>query len=127
MATLRASAPIMRPAPVTAAVILSVVLIIANFAGLFLPANGQSVPLIVIILSVVPGVAGIPAALGLWQLRRWGYILTLVVTGVNAIAGIPGLPLGPTVVIKVFSVAMTLISVVILVLVTRPEARSAYQ
>jgi uncharacterized membrane protein (DUF2068 family) len=127
MATLHASAPITRPAPVVAAVVLSVVLIIANFAGFFLPANGQSVPLIVIILSVVPGLAGIPAAIGLWQLRRWGYFLTLVVTAINAIAGLPGLPLGPTVAIKVFSVAMTLVSIVILVLVTLPDSRRSYQ
>ncbi len=126
MATLRASAPLTRPMPVTLAVILSVLVVIANFAGFALPTGGEAVPLVVILGSIIPGVVGIPAAIGLWLLRRWGFILTVVGTAVNLLTALPGPFLGPTAAIKIFSVAMALASVAILVLVTRAEARRAY-
>jgi hypothetical protein len=126
MATLRASAPLTRPMSVVAAVILSVLVILANFAGFALPTSGEEVPLIVILGSLILGVAGIPAAIGLWLLRRWGYILTVIVTALNLFAAAPGPWLGPTAAIKIFSVAMAVASIAILVLATRPEARRAY-
>lgn len=47
-------------------------------------------------------------------------------TAANLLTALPGTFLGPTAVIRIFSVAMALVSVAILVLVTRPEARRAY-
>src|SRR6476469_2959876 len=126
MASLRASAPLARPMPVTVAVILSVLLVIGNFAGFALPTGGQDVPVFVIVSSIVLGVAGIPAAIGLWMLRKWGYILTLVVAALNVIFSIPGIPAGPTAAIKIFSAVFGIISIAIIVLVLRPEARRAY-
>src|SRR3954470_19114111 len=104
MATLRASAPLTRPVPVVAAVILSAILVVANFAGFPLPTGGESGPLIVVVQSIVLGVAGIPVAIGLWQLRRWGYIASIVVAALNLVFSIPGPWLAPTMAIKVFSV-----------------------
>lgn len=113
--------------PITLAVILSALVVIANVAGFALPTGGEVVPLVVILGSIIPGVAGIPAAIALWLLRRWGFILTGVVTAANLLTALPGPFLGPTAAIKIFSVAIALASVAILVLVTRPEARRAYQ
>jgi hypothetical protein len=127
MASLRASAPLARPTPVVIAVALSVLSIIGNFAGFALPTDGQDVPAIVVVSSIILGVAGIPAAIGLWMLRRWGFILTLTVTALNLLSGIPGIPAGPTAAIKIFSALFALVSIAILVLVTRPEARGAYE
>jgi hypothetical protein len=126
MASLRASAPLARPMPVTIAVILSVLNVIGNFAGFALPTDGADVPAIVVVSSIVLGVAGIPAAIGLWLLRKWGFILTLIVTVLNLLSAIPGIPAGPTAAIKVFSAVFALISIAIIVLVLRPEARRAY-
>lgn len=119
--------PAARPMPVTVAIVLSLVNIIGNFVGFALPTGGEAVPTIVIVSSIVLGVAGIPAVVGLWLLRRWGFILTLVVTALNLLSALPGIPAGPTAAIKVFSVVFALISVVIIVLVTRPEARRVYR
>lgn len=127
MATLRASAPVTRPMSVVIAVILSAILVVANFAGFALPSGGETPPLIVVVQSIVLGVAGIPVAIGLWQLRRWGYIASIVVAALNLVFTIPGPWLAPTMAIKVFSVAFGVASIAILVLVTRPEARRAYQ
>jgi hypothetical protein len=126
MASLRASAPLARPTIVTTAVALSVLLIVANLAGFALPTDGQSVPAFVVVSTIVLSVAGIPAAIGLWMLRRWGYILTLVVMALNLLTGLPGIPAGPTAAIKVFSALFAVVSAAIIVLATRPEARRAY-
>lgn len=127
MATLRASAPLTRPVSVVVAIILSVLVVVANFAGFALPSGGETAPLFVIVESIVIGVAGIPTAIGLWQLRRWGYISSIVVAALNFLFSIPGPWLAPTLAIKVFSVALGLASVAILVLVTRPDARRVYR
>jgi hypothetical protein len=127
MATLRASAPSARRVPVTLAVALSALLLAANLVAFALPTGGESVPAFVIASTIVLSAAGIPAAIGLWLLRRWGYLLTLVVMALNALTAIPGVPVGPTAAIKVFSALFALASVAIIVLVTRPEARRAYR
>jgi hypothetical protein len=123
----RASAPLARPVPIVTAVILSAILVVANFASFALPSGGESAPLIVVVQSIVLGVAGIPTAIGLWQLRRWAYIASIVVAALNLVFTIPGPWLAPTMAIKVFSVAFGVVSIAILVLVTRPEARRAYR
>lgn len=127
MASLRASAPLGRPMIVTLAVVISVLNVIGNFAGFALPTGGADVPVIVVISAIVLGVAGIPAASGLWMLRQWGFILTLVVAALNLLSAVPGIPAGPTAAIKVFSAVFALVSIAILVLVLLPEARRAYR
>jgi hypothetical protein len=127
MATLRASAPLTRPVPVVAAVILSALIVVANFAGFALPSGGETAPLIVVVQSIVLGIAGIPIAIGLWQLRRWGYIASIVVAALNLVFSIPGPWLAPTMAIKVFSVAFGVVSIAFLVVLTRPDARRAYR
>jgi hypothetical protein len=113
--------------PVAIAAVLSVLAVVGNLAGFALPTDGKSVPALVVIGTIVLSAAGIPAAIGLWMLRRWGYILTLVVMILNALTGIPGIPAGPTAAIKVFSAVFVLVSVAILVLATRPAPRRAYR
>jgi hypothetical protein len=127
MTSLSASSPRTRPPSVTGAVALSVLLVVANFAGFALPTGGEDVPQFVVISSIVLGLAGIPAAAGLWLLRRWGFVLTLIVTTLNLLTSIPGIPFGPTTAIKVFSTLFALVSIAILVLVLRPEVRHAYR
>ncbi len=45
----------------------------------------------------------------------------------NVLSGLPGIPVGPTTAIKVFSALFVVVSIVIIVLVTRPEARRVYR
>jgi hypothetical protein len=127
MSSLAAPASAARPLPVTLAVVLSVLLLVANLAGFALPTGEESVPAFVIISTIALSVAGVPAAIGLWLLRRWGYILTLVVMALNVLTSIPGIPAGPTAAIKVFSALFVLVSIAVIVLAARPEARRAYR
>jgi uncharacterized membrane protein (DUF2068 family) len=115
--------------PVTVAVVLSVLVIVLNFISPLLPqgTGDQQVPASVIVVGIVLGVLGVPAALGLWLLRRWGYIATLVVTAINLLLALPGIFAGPAAWIKALSAVFVLVCAAIIVLVTRPEARGAYR
>ena len=129
MASLSASAPAVRPLPVTLAVVLSVLLIIGNLASPALPqgAGEEQVPIVVIVLGVALGLVGIAAAVGLWLLRRWGMLLTLVVTALNLPASAPGVAFGPAPWIQVLAAVAVLACIAIIVLVLLPEARRAYR
>lgn len=99
--------------------------ILGTVAGFLLPTDGQEVPPIIAIGSVALAVAGIPAAVARWLLRRRGLILTLVVTVLNLLLTVSGIVLAPTVAIQTLSVVFALLYAAILVLVLRPDARRA--
>jgi uncharacterized membrane protein (DUF2068 family) len=114
--------------PVTIAVILSVLVIIGNFASPILP-NGSgedTVPTSVIVIGFVLAMIGIVAAIGLWLLRKWGMILTIVVMAINLLLAVPGIPFGPGMAVRVLSALFALVCAATIVLVLRPESRRAY-
>jgi len=106
------------------AVALSVIAVIANFATLAIPAD-EDIPTEVIVIAVVLGVIGIIAAVGLWILRRWGRILTIVVAVLNLLSALPGIAFAPEIAFKIISAAFVIISAYILYLMWRPEVRQA--
>ena len=83
-----------RPLPVTVAVVLLVILSLANLLSPVLPSEG--VPTFVIYLGVVLGVLGLIGAGGLWMLKRWALWLTIVVSVLNILSAAPGLAFAPT-------------------------------
>jgi hypothetical protein len=85
------------------------------------------VPTFVIILGVILGIVGIAAAVGLWQMRKWGMILTVVVSALNLLSAAPGIAFGPNVGIKILAAVGTLVPALIIVLVLLPESRRAYR
>jgi hypothetical protein len=118
-----------RPAAVTAAVVLSVIVIIGNVISPALPSGSgdEQVPTFVIVLGVVLGIVGIAAAIGLWQMRKWGMILTVVLMVLNLLSAAPGVAFGPGVGIKIFAAIGVIIPAVVIVLVLLPESRRAYR
>lgn len=122
------SASRIRPVPVTVAVVLSALVILTNFASPALPSGSgdNKVPTFVIVVGVVLALIGIVAAIALWQLRKWGMILTVVVSAVNLLLSAPGIVAGPYAWIKVLSAVFVLASAAIIVLVLLPDSRRAY-
>jgi O-antigen/teichoic acid export membrane protein len=127
--TLRAPAPSIRPLSITIAVIISVVIIIGNFASPILPngSGDEKVPTSVIVIGFVLAVIGIAAAVGLWMLRKRGAILTIVLSAINLLLAAPGIPFGPGTAVKLLSLVFTLLCAATIVLVLRPESRRAWQ
>ena len=129
MATWRAPAPLTRPQSVTLAVAFSVLVIIANFATPLLPSGSgdDKVPTFVVVIGIMLAVLGIPAVIGLWQLRKWGFIATIVVSAINLLLSAPGIAGAPNAATKAISGVFTLVSAAIIVLAARPDARRAYR
>ena len=85
-----------RPQPVTIAVVSLVLLSLLNFASpLFTSPQFQSpllqmdYPTIVLFLGIALGILGLLAAGGLWRLRRWGLLLTIIVSMLNILWAAP--------------------------------------
>lgn len=129
MASLSVPSARVRPVAVTVAVILSALLILGNLVAPALPSGSgdDKVPAFIIVLGVVLGVIGIAAAIGLWMLRKWGMILTVVITALNLLSSAPGVAAGPNTGIKILAGVSVLISAAIIVLVLLPESRRAYR
>ena len=129
MSSLSLPAPRARPVAVMVAVALSALLVLGNLASPALPsgAGEERVPQAAIAISLVLGAVGIVAAVGLWLLRRWGMIATVVVAALNLLFSLPGVPGAPTTWLKVLSGVGVLVSLAVLVLVLLPDARRAYR
>ena len=129
MSSLALAASRSRPIAVTLAVALSVLLVLGNLAGPLLPSGSgdSAVPAFIIILGVILGVIGVAAAVALWQLRRWGMILTIIISVVNLLSAAPGVLAGPNTGIKILAGVSVLVSAAVIVLALLPEARRAYR
>ena len=83
-------------------------------------------PVAVKVLSVVMGLLGLLAAYGLWNRKRWGMIVAIVVSAINALSGVPGLFVQPNLPATLAAGVGIAISLLIIVLTVLPSARAAY-
>jgi uncharacterized membrane protein (DUF2068 family) len=121
MATVRAPAPAARPMPVTIAAILLVLIILGSIVAPLLPSSEG-----VFVVAFVAALICIVALIGLWMLRKWGYIVTIIAAAINLLLS-AGDAFGSHAWIRVAGIVFVLMCAAIIVLVTRPEARRAYR
>ena len=122
MASHRVVAPSSRPQPVTVALVLFALVIIGNIVGPLLPSSDGE-----IVFGIVSALIGIVAASGLWRLRKWGCIASVVVAALNLLLDAPAIAVTSSTPAKVGAALSVLACFAIIVLVTRPEARRAYR
>ena len=118
----------MRPLPVTVAAILLVLLSLTNFPWLylFLFPGAEGPPAFFLYLGYVVGVVGLVAAVGLWMMKRWSFWLTIVVSVLNFLLGLPGVLFVPGVALKAFIAVTEIVAVLIVVLVMLPGSQRAF-
>ena len=118
----------MRPLPVTVAAILLVLLSLTDFPWLywFLFPGAEEPPAFILYLGYVVGVVGIVGAVGLWMMKRWSFWLTLVVSVLNFLLGLPGVLFAPGIALKAFIAVTEIVAVLIVVLVMLPGSRRAF-
>ena len=114
-----------RPTSLLIALGLLALLSLGNLVFLFVPGT-NNIPPAIVYSSVVAGVIGLVAAFGLWKARRWGMILTLIVSAFNILSAAPGLLVAPNPGLRVTAGVYVVMSVLIIVLVLLPSARQAY-
>lgn len=104
-----------------AAILLGLVSLISLATPLF-----DGPPLPVKVLMVVTGLVGLLATYGLWKAKRWGMIVAIIVSALNALSGAPGLIVQPNLPATIAAGVGVAISVLIIVLTVLPSARRAY-
>jgi hypothetical protein len=112
-----------RPQPVTIAVVLLALLSVLNFVSPFLPTD---YPTIVLFLGGALGVVGLLAAAGVWMLRRWGVLVTIVVSVLNILLAVPGIFVEPYATGKLLAGVTAVGFALIIVLVVLPTSRRAF-
>ena len=112
-----------RPQPVTIGIVLLVLLSLMNFVSPFLPTD---YPTIVLFLGTALGVVGLLAAAGLWMLRRWALLLTIIVSVLNVVLSVPGIVAEPHATGKLLAGVTTLGFALVVVLIMQSNARRAF-
>ncbi len=117
-----------RPAILTAAALLLALVSLSRFALVLSLFNSR--PLVINVIISLESLVGLIAVYGLWQTKRWGMIVALIISVLNILviapSLIPGLGIqSPPVGAIIGGVAFAL-SLLIIVLVVLPPARQAY-
>ncbi len=112
-----------RPVPVTVAVVLLALLSVLNSISPLLPTD---YPTMVLFLGGALGVVGLLAAAGLWQMRRWGLLLTIIVSVLNILLAAPGIFAEPHATGKLLAGVTTVGFALVIVLVMRSNSRRAF-
>jgi uncharacterized membrane protein (DUF2068 family) len=114
-----------RPTAIKVAVLFTILGALSTIPFFFLPGN-EDIPWGAQLFSVAGAIVSLIGAWGLWNLRRWGAILTFVVTLFNTITAIPGLIDRPSGWIVAGILILTPVGIAILVLIALPSSRRLY-
>ena len=110
-----------RPRSVNSALLILGLVIVLSGAGPLLPSSEGDIA-----FGVVSALIGLIAAAGLFALRRWGYVMTIVVAALTVLLDAPAVFVASTPFLKVTAAAIVIACVLIIFLVTQQEARDAY-
>jgi len=118
-----------RPQSVIVAAILLVLLSLFDFPWpwMLLFPGAEQPPAFVIYTGLVLGIVGLVVAVGLWMMKAWSYLATIIVCVLNLFSGAPGIVFGPTAGIRVLSAVLEVVALLIIVLVMRPSSRRALE
>jgi hypothetical protein len=111
-----------RPGILTAAAIILGLVSLLSLATPLLAGP----PLPVKVFAVVAGLIGLVAVYGLWNAKRWGMIVAIIVSALNALGAAPGLVVQPNLPALIGAGVTVALSVLIIVLTVLPSARAAY-
>jgi hypothetical protein len=114
-----------RPTLIKIAVFLTVLGAVSTIPFFFLPGN-EDIPWGAQLFSVAGAILSLIGAWGLWNLRRWGAILTFVVTLLNTITAIPAFIERPSDWIVAGVLILTPVGIALLVLIALPSSRRHY-
>ena len=86
---------------------------------------GDQPPFFIIVMSFGLGLLGLVSAYGVWRNQKWGVVLTILLSALNALSALPGLLFAPTFALQISAIFGVAISVVIIVLLLWPKSRLA--
>lgn len=105
-----------RSAALLTVLALLVLLGVGHLTVPFVP-DADKIPPLVRYGDVALGLVSLVAGFGLWNLQRWGIILTVIVAALNIVSAAPGMIAAPSLALQVVTVAYVVLSLLIIVLV----------
>jgi hypothetical protein len=108
-----------RPRPLIIGMVLLVLESLANILAVFFPGP----PAFIIWSSVVLGILGLIAVVGLWQRSRWALILAIVVLVLDVVTAAPGIFFAPNLGIQIAALVSVIAGVIAIALLLRPASR----
>jgi hypothetical protein len=115
------------PAVLNIAIILLILASLLFWETVFFRVDGGNPgPPVVVYGSVVLGVLGLVAALGIFSLKRWGMWLAIGVSVFSVLLGVGGIVYSYSPLTKGLCIVLVALYVLIIVLVVLPSARQAY-
>lgn len=116
-----------RPTTVSAAVLITVIMNVVSLPLFMVLPGSEDIPTAAIVLGLVAGAVSLISAWAMWNLRRWGAIVTFVLTLLNMLASLPAFGDPPSNwVIGAIAVSIPP-TIVALVLTAHPTSRRAYR
>lgn len=117
-----------RSTAVVSALILLVILGVGHLFVSFAP-GADKIPSVVVYGDVVLGILSLIAAFGLWNLKRWGVVLTFLVAALNIVSAGPGVVVAPNTGLRVVTAVYVLVSLLIigLLAISLGSKMSAYR
>jgi hypothetical protein len=122
-----------RPQPVTIAIVSLALLSLLNFISPLVTSPLYTAPLlqtdyptVVLFLGIALGVLGLLGAGGLWMLRRWGFLLSIIVSVLNILLAAPWLAVESQATGKLLAGVTAAGFALVLVLLMRPNSRRAF-
>jgi uncharacterized membrane protein len=112
-----------RPRALIIAIVLLVLLSLANIAFIAAPSDEDGIPKEVLYLGVVLGIVGLVAAFGLWKGKRWALLAAVVVLLLSILSAAPGLVFAPSTELWISAVVGIAVSLLNLVLLLLPASR----
>jgi hypothetical protein len=100
--------------------------ILVNVVGLllfFAPADDDP-PGAAMVIGIAFAVLALLGAWALWQRRRWGWWVTLVVTALTVLSAIPVFFIGPSAVLLIGNLLSIIIGVGVIVLLLRRDVKA---
>ena len=83
------------------------------------------IPPPVVMASVLVGLAGLAGAYGVWRLRRWGVIASVIILAITALLAAPGILFAPSAALHALATATVVLDVIAIALLVVPSSRRA--
>ncbi len=114
-----------RPMSLVVALALLALMGVGHLFVPFVP-DAAKIPAFVVYGDVVLGLIGLVAAIGLWRLKQWGLVLSLIILALNIVSAAPGMFAAPNVGLQVVTAVYALLSLVSIALLGLPSARTSF-
>ena len=111
----------LRPPTVNIAVALCLLNILGSLATMAAP-----IPRPIVYASVAPAVLGLAGAYGVWRLKRWGVVLSVMILVVTAVLAAPGIVFAPSVGLHAFAAVTVIVDLAAISLLVMRSSRRVY-